>query len=527
MFTVRDLIAVEDLGLSVIAVTPEGLDSPVSGAFITDLPKPGPFLYAGTVVLTSGLWTRHHGDVVSFMNALAAHKVGAVVLGLLEIEVVPDSVISLARSYQIPLLTTRNDISFSAISEVITRKLAPVNEGVFQRILDFAGDLAALPLDAPHDAPLILFRASFNVSCWVVGPSGQPWASAGDPLSTADAAVAWNHALRTRTHTGRISMSGPVGRYFWSIDAAAGVSGGLIVCDVVEDSHGDVDIAMNSLRGAMRLRMMPIEIDRSSRANRVGYLVAALEAAPADPALVALSLSLEGAEPSAATLIVSADIADGAFPPGALLTVMMEALGRTSDTGPVVLGTTLGTESIVLANGVSDDASLSIAALTKGLDDNTALFDGRAIRVGVSDPSAVPMLGDALDLARQRRGAMSGPGIQIGVDSRADRYQGLLRLVAERSRTTFAHSILGPLLDHDDQHRSDLLGTLRVHLAHASGWQTAASELHIHPNTLRYRIGRVEELLGRDLSHAQDRTDLEVALVCLDLAGEVWSAGRH
>ena len=69
MFSVRDLISVEDLGLSVVAATAEGIDEPVTGAFITDLPKPGAFLYAGAIVLTSGLWTRNHGDVVSFMNA--------------------------------------------------------------------------------------------------------------------------------------------------------------------------------------------------------------------------------------------------------------------------------------------------------------------------------------------------------------------------------------------------------------------------------------------------------------------------
>jgi len=276
---------------------------------------------------------------------------------------------------------------------------------------------------------------------------------------------------------------------------------------------------MSSLRGAMRVQMALSEIDRTSRMSRVAHLIAALEAAPMDPALVALSLSLEGAEPSAATLVASADIADGSFPPETLLAVMMGALGGGTEAGIVVLGTTVGTEAIVLANGATDDGARVLADLTSGLDHSGALFDGRAVRVGISDPSAVPMLGDALDLARQRRGAMSGPGVQVGVDSRADRYQGLLRLVPERSRTTFAHSILGPLLDHDEQHRSNLLGTLRAHLAHAGAWQPAAADLHIHPNTLRYRIGRVEELTGRDLSAAQDRTDLDVALVCLDLAG--------
>jgi DNA-binding PucR family transcriptional regulator len=34
----------------------------------------------------------------------------------------------------------------------------------------------------------------------------------------------------------------------------------------------------------------------------------------------------------------------------------------------------------------------------------------------------------------------------------------------------------------------------------------------VHVNTLRYRIGRIEELTGRDLSRLADRVDFYLAL---------------
>ncbi|WP_141726963.1 helix-turn-helix domain-containing protein, partial [Streptomyces niveus] len=39
-------------------------------------------------------------------------------------------------------------------------------------------------------------------------------------------------------------------------------------------------------------------------------------------------------------------------------------------------------------------------------------------------------------------------------------------------------------------------------------------ELHLHVNTVHYRIGRVEQITGRDLSRLDDRLDLRAALLC-------------
>jgi DNA-binding PucR family transcriptional regulator len=68
------------------------------------------------------------------------------------------------------------------------------------------------------------------------------------------------------------------------------------------------------------------------------------------------------------------------------------------------------------------------------------------------------------------------------------------------------------VLDYDVAHRSELVRTLEVFLHHSGSWSQAAAELHLHVNTLRYRIGRVAELTGRDLSSFPDRVDLYLAL---------------
>ena len=43
-------------------------------------------------------------------------------------------------------------------------------------------------------------------------------------------------------------------------------------------------------------------------------------------------------------------------------------------------------------------------------------------------------------------------------------------------------------------------------------WESAAKELTVHRHTLRYRMRKVEELTGRNLSSARDRMEFFLAL---------------
>ncbi len=59
---------------------------------------------------------------------------------------------------------------------------------------------------------------------------------------------------------------------------------------------------------------------------------------------------------------------------------------------------------------------------------------------------------------------------------------------------------------------SALLTTLAAWLAHQRHTPGVAAELHVHPQTVRYRIGKLRELLGEDLEGAEGRFELELAL---------------
>lgn len=80
---------------------------------------------------------------------------------------------------------------------------------------------------------------------------------------------------------------------------------------------------------------------------------------------------------------------------------------------------------------------------------------------------------------------------------------------------SMARTVLGGLLDSDRERGTDLVATLRTFLDHGGRWQETADELHIHINTLRHRMARVEELTGRLLASTPDRVDLYLALRAL------------
>ena len=66
--------------------------------------------------------------------------------------------------------------------------------------------------------------------------------------------------------------------------------------------------------------------------------------------------------------------------------------------------------------------------------------------------------------------------------------------------------------DYDATHGTALVTTLRAFLEAGGRWQETADHLHVHVNTLRNRLERVESLTGRRLDSTQDRVDLWLAL---------------
>jgi purine catabolism regulator len=81
----------------------------------------------------------------------------------------------------------------------------------------------------------------------------------------------------------------------------------------------------------------------------------------------------------------------------------------------------------------------------------------------------------------------------------------------------YCDSVLGPIEDSDERYAGELLRSLEAYIDRNGHWERAAGDCYCHRHTLRYRIKRIEELTGRDLSRANDRVELWLALRAREL----------
>ena len=76
----------------------------------------------------------------------------------------------------------------------------------------------------------------------------------------------------------------------------------------------------------------------------------------------------------------------------------------------------------------------------------------------------------------------------------------------------YVRSVLGPVLEYDDERGSDLAGTLVAYFAAGSSPRHAAGSLHVHVNTVSQRLGRIAALLGEDWQHPDRALEIQLAL---------------
>jgi purine catabolism regulator len=77
----------------------------------------------------------------------------------------------------------------------------------------------------------------------------------------------------------------------------------------------------------------------------------------------------------------------------------------------------------------------------------------------------------------------------------------------------FQRDALGPLEASDVSRRSEFVRTLDAFLRAGGNHMRAARDLHVHRNTLIYRLERIQELLGgADLEDPETRLNLQLAL---------------
>ncbi len=179
--------------------------------------------------------------------------------------------------------------------------------------------------------------------------------------------------------------------------------------------------------------------------------------------------------------------------------------------GPDTLVAGYGTANEVVIVWPDPDGPGRAAELRRALED----ADAAAAAIGPAVPTA-----DAhrsLRLAR-RCLRLGGRGVLGAAPWSADDHRVAVTLAAaELELDELARARLAPFAELRPTTRARLQETLLAWLRAQGHRPTVAEELHVHPQTVRYRMNQLRDLLGDDLDDPEARFEFELALRARDL----------
>jgi purine catabolism regulator len=175
-----------------------------------------------------------------------------------------------------------------------------------------------------------------------------------------------------------------------------------------------------------------------------------------------------------------------------------------------------GSMACALVPGLEEDEMVALAERTVSRidgDPGSAIHAGlgRAVPAGEGRRSfhEARCALEAITLGVSANGA-GGSGVATYKDLGS--FQLLLSLQNEDALRLFCDSVLGPIEASEGGYGGELMRSLEAFIEENGQWERAARRLYCHRHTLRYRIRRVEELTGRDLSNARHRIEFWLAL---------------
>ncbi|MFF6968428.1 PucR family transcriptional regulator [Streptomyces anthocyanicus] len=563
----RALLDTDALGLKLLGGEDE-LDRTVRGVMTTDLRDPSRYLSGGELVLTGLAWRRGAADSEPFVRLLVQAQVAALAAGEAELGDVPEDLVAACARHRLPLFAVHESVAFATITEHVVRQVSGERAGDLAAVVDrHRRMMTSGPAGGGPDVVLDLLGSDLDLRAWVLSPTGRQVAGPKDAepaLSTQVCAeLAAEHLAATRTGR-RAPHRVTVGATTYSLfpvrgrgqppvtppgaRSPQGAGAGRDVREtvlsdwllVVEADAGDwAEERLDLLYGVTQL--IAVERDRRDAARtvrrRLAQEVLELVQTGAAPAEIAARLRVAapvllpglGAAPHWQVVVARVEWEDGDEQTGRVAqTLLEEILVDPHATGPeqsdrIAVAHT-GEEAVALVplpsvsseHDGSEAGVLAEALLASVREPLTAGLDGDGrVTLGVSAAvhSAEGLRGALEEARHARRVAAARPGrvCAAGHQELASHVL-LLPFVPDDVRRAFTARLLDPLRDYDRRHRAELIPTLEAFLDSDGSWTRCANRLHLHVNTLRYRVGRIEQLTGRDLSRLEDKLDFFLAL---------------
>jgi PucR family transcriptional regulator, purine catabolism regulatory protein len=520
VLTVQGLV--EEMGLDLIAGR-EGAGAPIRWVHATELPDPTPWLSGGELLLTTGMQLDAEAAQRSFVERLASHHVAGLGFGTgFDHDAIPDALLEEARSQGFPVFEVPYALPFIAITEKAFASLVNEQYEVLQRSIAVHRRLERLLLEERGlDELTRAIATTIGGAVVVLDPRGKVLASRAFQRELSDEAV---EAIRSEL-VGRARERGKaapfvpdhpeLGARALVLPVLTGSRGGpqaWLAAALDGGGLGDGErLTLEQSVTVVALELMRQRAMRDTERRLAGDVLAEALAGELDDTELTARLRPFGVGSRSAVLVYAVadpraaeadlDRAIAAAGHGALVASCQGLLCAVVD------GTEL--DPVELA-GRARDALLERhgepRAAVSRIGPSTALRRGfHEARCALEAASLSAANGDGTAHVASYRDLGS--------------FQLLLSLQDDDALRLFCDSVLGPLENGGGEYGDELLRSLEVFIEQNGQWERAARELFCHRHTLRYRIRRIEELTGRDLTSARDRIEFWLALRGRELVG--------
>ncbi|NEB41679.1 PucR family transcriptional regulator [Streptomyces sp. SID14515] len=516
--TLASLVQHSALKLTVRAGA-DRLGTPVRWAHASELADPVPYMDGGELLLVTAtnLDAENAETMRRYVRRLAGAGVAGVGFGVgVNYEDIPAALVDAAEEAGLPLLEVPRRTPFLAISKAVSAAIAADQYRAVTAGFEAQRELtrAALAGDGPAD---LLARLAAHIDGWAAlyDTSGAVLAAAPDWAARRAARLTPDvERLRDRPAPASVVVGDNEDRVeLQSLGTGRRARGALAVGTGAALGTAE----RYAVHSAVALLTLTTARSRSLQGaeQRLGAAVLRMLLAGQPDHARAVAGDLYGGLLDAPFRLL---IAETAVPAGSeLLTETMEAAAARS--GEALLMVPEGDRVVVLAAD-GGSAVAACASYAEAQDDRAPREGGAEdsdVVVGLSAPSgpiavaaAYKQAEQALSVAR-RRGRALVEHEELAAGS-------VLPLLADDAVRAFADGMLRALYEHDAKGRGDLVASLRAWLSRHGQWDAAAADLGVHRHTLRYRMRRVEEILGRSLDDPDVRMELWLALKTTEAA---------
>jgi PucR family transcriptional regulator, purine catabolism regulatory protein len=537
MLTVRGLVA--EMGLE-LATGGDGADAPVRWVHISELPDPTPWLSGGELLLTTGIQLGDEERQREFVRLLSGHHLAGLGFGTgFDHARLPEALLDEAGKLDFPVFDVPYELPFIALTEKAFTRLVNEQYEVLQRGIAIHKRLERLVLEERGlDDVVRALAATTGGAVWVLSARGDTLASKLFRREVPDEAL--EHVRReVRGRSGNAGASDDMlefapdhpelaGRSLVLPVSIRGRGGPQAWLVAARDTGGLGDFERLILQQAVTvvaLELMRQRAMRDTERRLAGDVLAEALTGRLSESELAVRLRPFGVGANAAVLVFSAQeggsaaVPEGAGSagPGAIRSSAEGDLDRfLADAG---VGALVAARERLLCAVVDVREGVDPVAMAGQAREALQPEHGE-LRAAASRPAAVGSLRRSFHEARcALEAAALANGNSPPVASYRDlgAFQLLLSLQDDEALRLYCDSVLGPLEDASGEYGDELIRSLEAYIEQNGQWEKAARELYCHRHTLRYRIRRVEQLTGRDLSSARDRIEFWLALRAREL----------